>query len=302
MNGWQRVGIRTSDRWIRCRSSCVATTVPPAVRAWVERATGHRVERFRRLPGASTAAVHRLDLNDGTTVVVRRYLWKGFLEAEPDAPSREVACMRFAATAGLAVPEVIATDPAGVAIGDGVPTILMSFLRGRAVAVPNLRLLAEVAASIHAVDADGLGHDHFPWYVTEMTTPPPGSSSPRLWERAIEFRQTRPATYTPTLIHRDFHPGNIMWLRGELSGIVDWANACQGPVGCDLAHCRSNLRELEGIATGDRFVAAYRSLTGTDLHPYWILAGHLEHGHDHWTPERLARDEPDLAAALAALA
>ena len=201
--------------------------------------TGRNVERFRRLPGASSAAVHRLDL--------------------------------------------------------------MSFLRGRAIAVPDLGRLAEAAASIHAVDADRLGYDYFAWYENEMMTPPPASSSPRLWERAIEVRRTQTTVDTPTLIHRDFHPGNVMWLRGDLSGIVDWANACHGPVGCDLAHCRSNLRELAGPATGDEFTAAYQSLTGVELHPYWVLAGHLEHSHRHWTPERLARDEPDLAAALSRL-
>lgn len=260
--------------------------------------TGRHVERFRRLPGASSAAVHRLDLDNGTTVVLRRYLWKGFLESEPDAPAREVDCLRFAARAGLAVPEVIAVDLAGDDIGDGVPTILMSFLRGRAVAVPDLQRLAEVAASIHAVDADRLGHDYFAWYENEMMTPPPESSSPQLWERAIEIRRTQPTAYTPTLIHRDFHPGNVMWLRGDLSGIVDWANACHGPVGCDLAHCRSNLGDLAGLATGDEFIGAYQSLTGDELHPYWVLGGHLEHSHRHWNPERLARVEPDLAAAL----
>ena len=223
------------------------------------------------------------------------------MDEEPDAPAREVDCMRFAGRAGLAVPEVLATDLAGDDTGDGVPSILMSLLRGRAVAVPDLSRLAEVAASIHAVDAEHLGHDYFAWYDSDMVTPPPGSSSPELWERAIEVRRAGPAQYTPTLIHRDFHPGNVMWVRGHVSGIVDWANACRGPLGCDLAHCRSNLRELAGTTTGDAFVAAYQSLTGRELHPYWVLAGHLEHSHRHWTPERLARDEPDLAAAVAEL-
>ena len=43
------------------------------------------------------------------------------------------------------------------------------------------------------------------------------------------------------------------------------------------------------------------TVTGDTLDPFWIVAGILEHSHDHWTGEQLARDEPDLAAALAAL-
>jgi hypothetical protein len=51
----------------------------------------------------------------------------------------------------------------------------------------------------------------------------------------------------------------------------------------------------------DRFVNMYTSLTGIELDPFWVVAGHLEHDHAHWTRQRLAIDEPDLEQALAAL-
>lgn len=71
-----------------------------------------------------------------------------------------------------------------------------------------------------------------------------------------------------------------------------------GPTGCDIAHCRSNLIELAGPATADRFVGAYESLNDAELDPFWVMAGQLEHDHDHWTPERLARAESDIERAL----
>jgi hypothetical protein len=49
---------------------------------------------------------------------------------------------------------------------------------------------------------------------------------------------------------------------------VDWANACRGPWGCDIAHCRSLLIELDGIDAADRFLTAYQSLTGRAYDPY----------------------------------
>ncbi len=107
--------------------------------------------------------------------------------------------------------------------------------------------------------------------------------------------------YRPAFIHRDFHPGNLLWSRRRLTGIVDWAAACRGPIGCDIAHCRANLRDLADPVTADRFVSIYSSLTGYQLDPFWVMAGHLEHDHDHWTKERLAVDEPDLERALRAL-
>jgi aminoglycoside phosphotransferase (APT) family kinase protein len=277
------------------------TSVPESVRSWVDRVTGAAVVRVARLPGASSTAVHRLDLADGSRVVLRRYVWPGFLVAEPDAPAREADVLRFAHERDLPVPELIAADPSGSDVGDGIPVLLMAHVRGRAIAVPDLFRLAEVAASIHAVAADDLGHEYFCWYEDEMTTPPPLTGQPRLWETAIDLWRTAVPSYRPTFIHRDFHPGNVLWSRGQRTGVVDWANACRGPIGCDLAHCRANLRNLADARVADQFVVAYTSITGETLDPFWIMAGHLEHDHAHWTPERLAADEPDVAAAVAAI-
>jgi aminoglycoside/choline kinase family phosphotransferase len=30
-------------------------------------------------------------------------------------------------------------------------------------------------------------------------------------------------------LHRDYHPGNILWHNGRISGIVDWVNGCIDP-------------------------------------------------------------------------
>ena len=48
------------------------------------------MRQARRLPGASTAAVHRLDLADGSAVVLRRYVWRWALVYEPLAPQHVV--------------------------------------------------------------------------------------------------------------------------------------------------------------------------------------------------------------------
>ena len=274
------------------------TSVPAQVRAWVQREAGSAVVHAVRLQGASSAAMHRLDLANGTRLVLRRYVWRGFLEAEPEAPGREADALRFGALHGLQVPELIAADVTGTEVGDGVSVLLMAYLQGQPIAVPDLHQLAETAASIHAVNADDLGHDYFPWYEAEMTTPPPLSRQPELWEKAIHLWRNAMPEYRPTFIHRDFHPGNVLWSRRRVTGVVDWANSCRGPVGCDLAHCRANLRDLSGPGAGDDFVAAYESVTGERLDPFWVMAGLLEHSHRHWSEERLAAGEPELASAV----
>ncbi len=283
------------------RSGLRRNPVTAAHRAWVARHTGSPVVRVRRLAGASSTAVHGLWLADGRRVVVRRYAWPGFLESEPDAPRREVEALAYARAHALPVPDVLAADTTGDDIGDGVPTVLMSFVDGRAVAIPDLHRLAEVAATIHAVDADRFGHAYFAWYADTTLTPPAGSSQPRLWERALDRWHHAMPPFEPRFIHRDFHPGNVLWARGRATGIVDWANACRGPRGCDVAHCRTNLMSLSGDAAADAFRDAYESVTGEVHHPFWELAAVLEHGPSWWTAPRLTESEPRLARALAEL-
>jgi aminoglycoside phosphotransferase (APT) family kinase protein len=277
------------------------TVVPAAVRAWVERETGTAVTKVRRLTGASSTAVHVLTLGDGSRVALRRYVWPGFLESEPEAPGREVDALRFASHAGLRVPDVLAADVTGEDIGDGVPALLMSMVPGRAVGLPDLHALAEVAAEIHAVDATAFGHDYFPWYADTTVTPPAAARRPALWERAIVVWQQEMPAFGSGLLHRDFHPGNVLWSRRRMSGVVDWANACRGPWSCDVAHCRWNLIGLGGDAAADEFLAAYESITGATYHPYWEIASTLEHGPSHWTAATVPASEDRLARALSAL-
>jgi Ser/Thr protein kinase RdoA (MazF antagonist) len=275
--------------------------VPPGVRAWIARETGATVVRTRRLAGASSTAVHGVTLSDGARVVLRRYVWPGYLRDEPDAPTREVDALRFAHARGLPVPDVVAADVTGTGVGDGVPALLMTFLRGRAVATPDLATLAEVAATIHAVDATGFAHAYFPWYASHDLRPPARSTWPALWETAYSLWRAALPPSEPRFIHRDFHPGNVLWTRGRATGVVDWPNGCRGPWGCDIAHCRDNLVSLAGPAAADGFLAAYEACTGRSYDWFWEMASILEHDESEWTPERLAEVEPRLEHAVAQL-
>ena len=62
----------------------------------------------------------------------------------------------------------------------------------------------------------------------------------------------------PVLLHRDYHPVNLLWGQARVSGVVDWINACMGPPGVDVAHCRLNLALMYGMAAADAYLAAYQ--------------------------------------------
>lgn len=272
--------------------------MPASVREWVHRKLGSEVLRWLRLPGASTSAVHRLFLAGGTSVVLRRYVWPRVLEDEPEVPRREIDALQLARRNELRVPDVLAADVDGTAVGDGIPALVMSLVPGRAVPVPDLRALATVAADIHAVDADAFVYRYFPWCRDAITDVPPGATDQRLWCRAIDIWHAQMPTYRAGFLHRDFHAGNVLWKR-NLAYIVDWADGCAGPWGCDVAHCRDNLIRAGGFDVADLFLHHYRKLTGADYDPYWEIASVLEHSPSSLDDQRVAISETRLRPAVA---
>ena len=72
-------------------------------------------------------------------------------------------------------------------------------------------------------------------------------------------------------VHRDFNPGNVLWVRSRLSGLVDWQWACVGPRSVDPAHCRLNLFQYNPTMADDvRTVWEQRS--GLTFDPWADLA------------------------------
>lgn len=243
--------------------------------------------------------MHAVRLADGTSVVLRRYVWEQFRVDEPEAPVREVAALAFARRHGLPVPAIIAADSFGEEIGDGVPTLLMARIPGRALPAPDVRAMATLAEQVHAVSGAKFEHRYFPWCRAKSTAPPRACRRPELWELALRLWRSAEPVYRPCFIHRDFHPGNVLWARGRPTGVVDWANACTGPAGIDIATCRWNLQEWAGEEAATSFVAAYEALTARPHHPYWDVAKIVE---DDWdridAPLRVWAAENALAQAL----
>jgi Ser/Thr protein kinase RdoA (MazF antagonist) len=232
-------------------------------------------------------------------VVLRRYLWRWLLDEEPDMPQREVDALRFAAEHGLAVPDLFAADVDGTSIGDGVPALVMSFVPGKPFAVPDLQALAFVAMTIHEIDAAAFPHRYFPWCRDANTGPPAEATDRTLWQRAIDIWHHRMPEVRSGFLHRDFHPGNVLWRRGS-PHVVDWTAACAGPWGCDIAHCRDNLIRLAGFEVADQFLQHYLELVDDVYDPYWEIASVLEHAPTSFDARRISDSERRLIPAVAA--
>lgn len=256
--------------------------VPAGALAWVERETGERVVSQRALEGGNSSAVHRLTLQSRADhhrdVVLRRYVLD-WVVAEPWAPGNEALALRLLGQPGITVPapRLLAEDANGKQTG--TPTILMSALPGRVVWHPHdldswLRRLAEALPAIHALPVSPELSDWAPYAPAPPAAPPPWSRHPHAWETAFALFDGPKPTGDRVFLHRDYHPGNILWTDDEITGFVDWVSSCAGPPEEDVAHCRANLAVHHGVEQADRFLQLWQSISGRrDYDPYYDLTG-----------------------------
>jgi aminoglycoside phosphotransferase (APT) family kinase protein len=132
--------------------------------------------------------------------------------------------------------------------------------------------------------------------------PPGWARYPGVWERAAEIFHGPPPGVPPVLVHGDFHPGNVLWRQGKVSGVVDWPAACTGPAVADVAHCRVNLL-IFGTEAAERFTGFWQQAAGMSYHPWAdvvTITGFLDDLRDDFGPERILVEDM-LARAIAEL-
>jgi aminoglycoside phosphotransferase (APT) family kinase protein len=246
--------------------------------------------------------VHRLWLETRSgvvrEVVLRRYVLD-WVQDEPWAPGNEALALRLLEPeATVPAPRLLAADLDGEATG--TPTILMSALPGRVEWQPDdmetwLRRLAEALPTIHALPVSAELSEWAPYAPTPPGTPPEWSQHPEAWETAFALYAGPQPAADRVFLHRDYHPGNVLWTDHRITGIVDWVSACAGPPEEDVAHCRANLALHHGQEQAERFLRLWRSVAGRqDYDPYFDLTGVVSFS--------LTEPDPGLDAFVAAAA
>jgi aminoglycoside phosphotransferase (APT) family kinase protein len=265
----------------------VGRPVPDETLRWVARQLGHgaSVVAVRRLRGGSSTAIHAVDVEDRRgarhALVLRRFIrpnWK-----YPGLARREANVLEMLERARYPAPQLVAFDD-GPRVCD-VRSLLMTRLPGRVDLAPKrigpwLRQMAEALPSVHAIPLP-MPRSYRPYYDPRARNVPAWSKQPKAWAAVIDLARSPQPRTAPRFIHRDYHPGNILWSRGKLSGVVDWISACGGPPQIDIAHCRVNLVRLHGVEIAARFLAAYASASGTsveDYDAYWDAIGLVDSG------------------------
>lgn len=257
--------------------------IPDRILKWAANAIhpDARVHSYEQLHGGISSIVHGISLSIGgkiVNVVLRQFDNAEWVRSEPDLAVREAASLRRASQAGgVLTPRMIAFDETGSQCG--MPTVLMTRLEGKVVLAPDdlsgwLGGMAQSIARIHSAAApDDFAWTYAPYSDAASLDTSSWSKLPDKWKTAVDIVTGRLPSYAKRFIHRDFHPANVLWHGGQVSGVVDWVNGCIGPAGVDVGHCRVNLALLHGVRTADQFLTLYRGYAGDayDYDPYWDL-------------------------------
>lgn len=261
-----------------------------ATRSWVEKGLfeAERIEQVVSLRGGWTSEMRRLDVGGpggARSLVLRSFVKPFYVRHAEGLLNREADVLRLLGDTDVPAATLVAVDAAAEHCDH--PSLLMSLLPGTLRlddrgADDRADLLARQLVRIHRlpVAARQRPRTYQAWASPERVALPSAGARPELWRRAVDVIRREPPEYEGRFLHRDFHPGNVLFTgTGDdlrISGVVDWVETSWGPADLDVAHCSTALALLHGVPAGmrfaDRYVAAGGTLAGdlTD-HLYWRL-------------------------------
>ncbi|WP_405801571.1 phosphotransferase family protein [Streptomyces sp. NBC_01506] len=233
---------------------------------------GERVVAVEALHGGITAEMRRLTIvtRDGGTrdLVLRTFVDTPHAE---DSLHREAGALTLLTGTDVAAPELVAVDP--TAAHCEYPSLLMTHLAGRTVLADEgvearVPLLARQLVAIHALRPAERPRKYVTLTTADTVVTPKGADA-AAWAAAIDMIRGPAPAYEGRFLHRDFHPGNVLFdvspahpAGPRIAGVVDWAATSWGPADLDVAHCSTNLALLHGPAWGLRFAEAYEEAGG----------------------------------------
>lgn len=237
---------------------------------WAERTIGP-VGSVRELVGGQTSTMLALTPDAGEEVVLRLISREPWRTHGAGLTARESEVQRMLADTPVPAPRTLALDAVGRHCG--FPAHLMTFLPGNLdidhVGGAVTDRLVDLLAAIHDVvpTIDVRAYQSWAWEAKFVT--PSWATDPSLWQEAFALLRTDPPAFEPCFLHRDFQPRNVLWDRGQVSGVVDWVETSIGPAWLDVAHCATNIAIVHGDEAADAFAASYARRTGREAAPYF---------------------------------
>lgn len=202
-------------------------------------------EAPQRLTGGYDTVVMRFVLDGGPAP------WSGQLVARifadsPDATraKREAAVHEAVSGQGYPAPAVLhcseaTTSPGAFLVMPLVEGVTLRAAMGSPRTLwKSAAMMAQWHARLHALDASGLAPDErsaamadWPRMLSEQAK----AAGVAGYEAALEWaHRNAPTTGRRSILHLDFHPGNMMIADGKVTGVLDWANGTTGDPAADV--------------------------------------------------------------------
>jgi len=220
----------------------------PSIETDLGRAIGREVRDLKPIETGHSGFTYWVTTDDAEPSVLRLPP-PGARIAGPADVARQGRIMAALSAAGLPVPRVLAMSSEPVV--DGRPFVLVAKVDGQRIETVSGSVADEVLAAsavsvlrrLHGLplNATGLGEeapvelgDELNRWVRLIERAPA-----ELTERApalVEgLRRNLPAQVRPTLVHGDYHYGNLLFKAGAVAGVLDWEIAQLGQPLIDLA-------------------------------------------------------------------
>jgi aminoglycoside phosphotransferase (APT) family kinase protein len=249
---------------------------------------GGRLVRTRRLRGGVGARMDVLDIErpDATRrkVTLRRFTRPKQI-SHPHRVALEYKKLQFVEQVGIPAPRPLWLDASGELFG--VPAIVLEYLPGAPLYLPRkveswAAQLAQAMLRIHAVtpgthDLSFLAGNRPRDFLYETLQ----EDAPRVKDHSALARDTHAALLAdiddvdwsrPAFIHEDFWPGNTVWYRNRLTGVIDWTAARVGDPREDVAQCALDLSLINGADVAEVFLQAYEEQSGAPVEQLWFFA------------------------------
>lgn len=252
-----------------------------------ELSPGGRLARTRRLRGGLGSRMHELDISNPDAshwkVVLRRYFAGEGRLTSPEHAATEFELLRVVCEADVPAPRPILLDAEGKYFG--LPAMVLSYLPGRPLFTPKNSNqwtdgLARALLSLHAVSPERVEFLHLNVFLRDgmraeienrRAEALAGEPLAREIHAVLVAQLDRIDWPAPALVHDDYWPGNTVWCRGRLMGIVDWTTAEVGDPRVDVAQCRADLVLSHGLEAADAFLEAYQVSAAERLPDMWYF-------------------------------
>ena len=240
--------------------------------AWAGSVLGSPVVSAEPLVGGLTSTMLALRVATGADSVLRLMTNEPWRTHGAELSAREHEAQRALADTLVPAPTSLGLDADGTTTG--VAAHLMSRLPGRPLTTVDdaaLDAMADVLATIHAVDPGEPFREFQTWAWPAKWVVPRWTRHPGSWERAFELLAGPAPAFEPTFLHRDFSHRNLLWDGGAVSGVVDWVETSTGPAWLDAGHAATNLAVAFGVEPAAGFLERHAIRAGEPPVTHWLV-------------------------------